>query len=265
MIQVFIPVWKRPEITRICFEGLKKHMKKMEMRVFCVISEFWAVDMCNEFGFEYLLTDNFPLGKKLNKGLAKVIENDFDYLMTSGSDNLYSEKLFEIYKDYYGKYDLFGLDKCYFVEGKKAKLVDYQLTIIGAGRMIRKKALLKACKRTKVKFLTSCGGLSGSYPKGSEWWIESKRAIKEEKTGILKIIEVGINLWDDKKDNSLSHNSNVRLFESGASNIVIQNKEVLIIDLKSDENIWKYNDLEGTNVPIQKVRKEIQWDLEAAC
>ena len=257
MIQVFMPIWKRPEITEICFKGLKRLMKSREMRVFCVVSELWAVDLCNKYGFEYLLTNNEPLGLKLNAGLAKVLENDFDYLMTSGSDNLYSDKLFDIYDNYIGKYDLFGLDKCHFVESGKAKRVDYNLTIIGAGRMIRKKALLKACRRTKVKYLTSCSGPGGSYPKDSEWWLERKAAKSEEKAGILSIIENGIKLWEDKSMNTLSHTSNVRLYQSGASNITISNEDILIVDMKGKENIWKYDDFEGVSVDYKKVTKEI--------
>jgi len=244
-ILAFIPIWKRPEITRQCLEGIKA----LGLDMFCVVSEDWAEDMAKEFGAEYVRTENKPVGRKFNKGLEGVLmlAKDYDYLMTFNSDTLINPKLLKVY-DYYMNegIDLIGVDKVYFIEDKKAKFVDYKLQIIGAARLISFKSLRKIAKRIKVKFLNSiAGSLNGNV--GEERFINKTQARMGAKSGFLEIIgEERVMLWDDSLNSTLDNSSNRKLIYEGASNKCIDvGKYPYVIDLKSDVNIWQFDSIEG--------------------
>ena len=239
----FVPVWKRPEITRQCFEGIKS----LGLDMFAVVSEDWAEDLCKEYGADYIRTENKPVGRKYNTGLAAVLDRDYDYLMTFNSDTLINPKLLDVYEYYMNEgIDLIGVDKLYFVENEKAKFVDYRLQIIGAGRMISFKALRKIARRIKVRFLNSvAGSLNGNA--GEERYINRSQARMGVKSGFLEMLEdERVMLWDDSLNSTLDNSSNTKLIYEGASNKCVDvGKYPYVIDLKSEVNIWKFEDIEG--------------------
>ena len=239
----FVPVWKRPDITRQCFEGIKS----LGLDMFAIVSEDWAEDLCKEYGADYIWTDNIPVGRKYNTGLAAVLDRDYDYLMTFNSDTLINPKLLDVYEYYMNAgIDLIGVDKVYFVEDGKAKFVDYKLQIIGAGRMISFKSLRKIARRIKVRFLNSiAGSLNGNA--GEERYINRGQARMGAKAGFLEILDdARVMLWDDNLNNTLDNSSNMKLIYEGASNKCVDvGKYPYVIDLKSEVNIWKFEDIEG--------------------
>lgn len=241
-ILAFVAVWKRPEITRRCFEGIKR----LGLPIFAVVSEDWAEELCKEFKADYVRTPNTPLGKKFNTGLKGALKKDFDYLMTFNSDTLINPELLKIY-EYHMKQGvgLIGVDKVYFIQGEECKRVDYQLQIIGAGRMISKDAL-EVAKQVKVRFLKSVGGVINGHPT-EEKYIPVHRAISGHRSGILEIIgEERIMLWDDERQRGLDGNSNMKIIHDQVSNKCIDTgNHPYVGDLKSDVNIWKYEDING--------------------
>lgn len=241
-ILAFVAVWKRPEITERCFRGIKK----LGLPIFAVVSEDWAEELCKKYGADFVRTSNTPLGKKFNTGLEAALKKDFDYLFTIGSDNLINPKLLDIYKYYMEKgTGLIGIDKCYFVQNEEAKHVDYQQQIIGACRMISKDAL-KTAKQVKVRFTQSVASVIYGYPT-EEKYIPVHRAIDGDRSGVLEIIgESEIRLWEPEKEKALDGNSNMKLIRDHVSNKCIDTgKYPYVIDLKGEENIWKYGDVEG--------------------
>lgn len=241
-ILAFVAIWKRPEITERCFKGIKK----LGLPIFAVVSEDWAEELCKKYKADYVRTENTPLGKKFNVGLEGALKKDFDYLMTFNSDTLINPELLKIYEHYMNQgIGLIGVDKVYFIQGKECKRVDYQEQIIGAGRLISKDAL-KVAKQVKVRFLNSVSGVIGGYP-SEEKYIPVHRAIGFEKSGMIEIIgEERIMLWNDDKQRCLDGNSNMKMIHDGVSNKCIDTgNHPYVGDLKSDENIWKYEDLNG--------------------
>ena len=215
--------------------------------MFAIVSEDWAEDLCKEYGADYIRTDNIPVGRKYNTGLAAVLDRDYDYLMTFNSDTLINPKLLDVYEYYMNEgIDLIGVDKVYFVEDGKAKFVDYKLQIIGAGRMISFKSLRKIARRIKVRFLNSiAGSLNGNA--GEERYINRSQARMGAKAGFLEILDdARVMLWDDNLNNTLDNSSNMKLIYEGASNKCVDvGKYPYVIDLKSEVNIWKFEDIEG--------------------
>jgi len=107
---VFLAVWKRPEITEICFMGLVRLRKKSRhpIEAFAVISEESMIPLCNKYDIKYTFYKNDPVGEKKNHGLTEAMKLEWDYLIEIGSDDLVKNELIEKYEPYFGKYEMFG-------------------------------------------------------------------------------------------------------------------------------------------------------------
>lgn len=143
-IQVVIPIWKRPEVTKFCFAKLKELISSTDhqISVLCVISEDEYVDICDEHGFQWLYFSNENLGDKINAGIKHALQFfDFDYLMMMNSDSVIKPELFEVYKPYFEREEnFFGVNKVTFVNfyTNEAKDYLYEFSIIGPGKMIHR-------------------------------------------------------------------------------------------------------------------------------
>lgn len=98
-IVFFIPVWKRPEITEICFMGIDR-LRKLgihEVSGFAVISEEEMKPLCDRYGIEYCFYKNLPLGEKKNYGVNQLLKKDFDYMVEIGSDDILKNEFLTLY------------------------------------------------------------------------------------------------------------------------------------------------------------------------
>lgn len=151
-IQIVIPLWKRPEVTRFCFEGLKKLIAetKHEVRVLCVISETEYIGICEEYGFDWIAADNFPVGDKINSGVRMALKSQWDYLMMMNSDNIIKAELLDkCYDSFFEKSEkFFGVNKVTYVkfDTKEAKEVTYDYSVLGIGKCIRRDVVELAFK-----------------------------------------------------------------------------------------------------------------------
>jgi hypothetical protein len=94
-------------------------------------------------GFKFVEAPNDCLGTKMNIGIERALEYDFDYLMNLGSDDIITKDLFKAYEPYFkDKKPFFGSTRLTFLDSrsKEAKTFDYGV-MIGAGRCIRRDVL----------------------------------------------------------------------------------------------------------------------------
>ena len=146
-ILILVPVWKREAITKICFDNLKELQKDFDIQVLCIVSEQWAKETAFKYGFKFVEASNDCLGTKMNIGVRKALEYDFDYLMNLGSDDIITKELFKSYYHYFqNDVPFFGPTRLTFVdsEAKETALFDYGI-MIGAGRCIKKNEIKKVC------------------------------------------------------------------------------------------------------------------------
>lgn len=142
----FLAVWKRPEITEICFMGLERLRKlgRFQMEVLAVISEEEMIPLCEKYGVEYVMHENLPLGRKKNFGLTQALKKDFDYLVELGSDDLLKNELFDAYEPHFiDRKPLLGIRSFVFLnsEDGECRLYTRKLSTFGLGRAIRKDIL----------------------------------------------------------------------------------------------------------------------------
>jgi hypothetical protein len=139
-IQIVIPLYKRPEVTRVCFDYLKAMIEAVthhEFSVLCVSDEIEYYEMCQSYGFEHIAFKNDPLGEKINFAIKWALErNEWDYLMTMNSDSVISPDLFfEYYDSFFGN-DVFGVSRVTYVNFYTDEAVDfeYHFSLLGVAR-----------------------------------------------------------------------------------------------------------------------------------
>lgn len=159
-IQVVIPIWKRPEVTKICFDYLKELINTVEheISVLCVISEPKYMDLCRLYGFEFAPYSNENLGDKINFGINYSLKNKYDYLMMMNSDSVVKPELFDVYKPYLENGEkFFGVNKVTFVNFYTDEAQDYiyEFSIIGPGKMVHR-SVVEQMKGKLYKSLNKC-------------------------------------------------------------------------------------------------------------
>lgn len=153
-ILILIPLYKRPEIWKICIRNLKRFIRRVswQIEVVCILSPDddhmkTNENLCKLAGFKCIYYPNFPVSDKINAGIRYIMAHyEFDYLMNFGSDDLIHPDIEQLYDEHFKLNRLFfGINTLYFYDydSKKAIFFDTYNTngAIGAGRMIHKSIL----------------------------------------------------------------------------------------------------------------------------
>lgn len=136
---IIVPVWKRPEVTKLCFENLAK----TGLSVFIASDEQWVFEEVKKYGFTIISTPNDYLGRKKNELLKVTLLDCFewDQVMEIGSDNLIDLSKLDEYLSL--GLDHYGTSSIYFADpkNKRAKYYNAPRKIWGAGRVMSRKAV----------------------------------------------------------------------------------------------------------------------------
>lgn len=146
-LTVLIPIWKRHDLTDICFANLKRQQDKFKFSVVVVGSEGEASKLlADKYGFTYLEFSNEFLGAKLNTGLS-LCKGD---VVVIGSDDFLSDSAFSYYATIDSDSFIYaGVSPVYFhsTKAKSLSLFVYKgqkFKTVGAGR-IYTRATIEAC------------------------------------------------------------------------------------------------------------------------
>lgn len=197
---IYLAVWRRPEITRLCFLGINRLRRhpKYNIQVLAVISEPEMISLCESHDIKWVMHQNYPLGKKKNYGLNICKEYEFDWLMEIGSDDIITDAMLDHYYQKFSQYKFFGITDMAYIESESGvcrRLTSHQSTY-GAGRCISREILEKA-----------------------EW-----------------------KLWKEDLNRGLDNDSTRKINKLGYSYHKVEPMEDPgLIDVKSNENIWKFN------------------------
>lgn len=139
---IYLAVWRRPEITEICFMGIDRLRKAgiHEVDALAVISEGSMIDLCRKYRIDYVMHKNYPLGEKKNAGLKRALEKGFDYLIDIGSDDLLKTEFLSLYPwkdDLYGLRDFIMLNS----EDGQCRRLNDRNGRYGVGRAISRRAV----------------------------------------------------------------------------------------------------------------------------
>lgn len=193
---IYLAVWRRPEITELCFKGIKRLQRHPDFstQAVAVISEVEMVPLCEKYCINWVMAENQPLGFKKNAGLKYCQTFDFDFLLEIGSDDLVLNSLLDDYKKFIAKYDFVGVQEIGLIDSVSGEARRWDDPIIyGAGRMISRKALelvnWKLWTDSRVRGMDR-DSLMMLYKKGISFW-------QIPKSDHPKVIDIKseVNLW----------------------------------------------------------------------
>ncbi len=267
-ILFFLAVWRRPEITELCFMGLNRLMKyNSNASSLAVISEKSMIPLCEKYGIEYVEHENEPLGRKKNFGLTGAMRKEWDYLIELGSDDLILNTIFEIYLPLMEKgEDFFGSDTMYFIDATDGNIRHYQAKEAqwgrgwGLGRAMSRKMLETFSGRVMAIGLT--GGYAGEViSEGSISFIKKQSAESLEKQGVIEILDHNESyyLWTDSAMRCLDNDSSQRIESMGYKYKPVSS-ETFLADIKSDENLWGFNPELGEKGDLEKFVNQLSQD-----
>lgn len=188
-------------MTRFCLGELKKIKSEHEIAVTCVISEEEYKEYCQAEKFDWIWTENDPLGKKINQGVKGALAHEFDYLMVMNSDNVFHEDLLKVYEPFFEKRNpYFGINRITYVNfyTRQARDFEYEYAVLGACKCLR---------RDVVEQAMAAGYL---YP-------------PEKNRGL-----------DDGMMDNMIHNL-------GVYPTIVRYEGQKVWDFKSEENIWNWD------------------------
>ena len=257
-ILCLLPIYQRHDVTALTFAGLERLAKVMKVRgieLYILVVASDKVDY--EFAFEWskscwgewpevFLTQapNLPLGRKFNAGLKEAIRYmdgyKIDYLMLCGTDNLLSNQLIG-YLETYGQdfqTPLFGFTNVamYNKATREAVEIVYPCAA-GVGRMHHINMLKRACDCHIAIAQRSLAGRFGNHTKGQTVYIPKWHT--PDPTN-YEIIGEAWHLWPDDTHSSTDIDSENWLLMSGYDCKYIKTPEPLILDIKTDDNISKW-------------------------
>lgn len=226
-ILLYVPIWQRPEITRLHMQNVRRlveyNPQRYHITPFYVVSEDWAETMCSEFGYPYHRTENSPLGRKLNEGLKQFINDDFDWLLTLGSDDFVEPEFLDDYLPYFQSRPIFA-----------PKVVN----MINATN-----GMVKACRVDR-----GCWGALRCI----SWELLRWASFDGEQF---------IGIWSNAGQRGMDYTSAINIHDRTGHAVMPAEIETKVFDLKTDLNINKFHEIEGTvfRARLEEMPKELHY------
>lgn len=149
-ILLLTAVWGRQEITKLQIQNVRRLVDfdpaRFAITPVYIVSEFWAVEMCQMLGIRFVWQENKFLGRKMNNGLKAFLHLDFDWLMVTGSDDFVEPEILNEYLPHFERHPAFGLNTVYAVEESTGNQREMQIGYaFGAMRCIRWDLIQQTC------------------------------------------------------------------------------------------------------------------------
>ena len=267
-ILFFLAVWRRPEITEICFMGLNrlKRAGLFPVEFLAVISEDSMIPLCEKYGIDYVYHENLPLGKKKNFGLTEAFKKNWDFIIELGSDDVLKTELLEMYKPLFYKHVVLNIGTfCYLnSEDGDCRLIK-TATSYGMGRAIERSVLEKHTRGVEIEALDAIMSPGRSVGPGQRGFFPKKDAESMARAGQVKVMgEERYKLWNDSINRGLDNSSNFFLHVNGVMDKKVITEEPLAIDIKSKDNIWPFNRDAGKKYDLDLALKGLSEDEKTA-
>ena len=243
-ILLYIAIYKRENIRDEVYRKLVNFINFAKLRELTV-KPFFIVSIREDLEYLkkyfpnplFVMSDNRPLGKKLNSGLSKALSLEWDYLMQLGDDNILDINYIKPMKaKMMDKVGMFGLNRYYARDddGQLHESMFYPFPV-GAGRCVRRDIIETAsdCRRVLgVKSDTS------GIRRGSEQTIHKTKV--SANVVVMKNVR---QLWGNHLNSGLDYNSMGNMVErmkiGKRPGFRIENIDdgIYLVDIKDGSNI----------------------------
>lgn len=266
-ILFFLAVWKRPEITEQCFMGLQRLMRH-GVSSLAVISETEMIPLCQKYGIYFCFHGNEPVGMKKNFGLTQALKRDWDYLIELGSDDVIQDGLIDAYmpsmkegKDFIGARTLLMTDS---VTGECREFEFDGELVMGLGRCFSRRLVEHFSGKVLVQMNLPLIVSDMAVQENECAFLTKEQADEFEhlKYGQRVKTSTHVHLWDNL-NRGLDNNSTSRILRNGFTYTGVETKEPLMMDIKSDENIWGFNPEIGKVGDLEKFLSKLTQEERA--
>lgn len=253
----FIEFWKEKYLITVC----------------ALISDRESEELCNRYNIVVIPTPVSPLGTKFNVGLENIMQKfSFDYLLQISDDDVFSPELLEWYEPaILGQIPYFGIKELYFIEAISNRAIHFKYhyptnKLVGCGRMF----LHSAIRRTAYKVQLLC--LKTRVHNGVNLVKDKILFIPEYQAQYLDAMRFGkiisgpqFTLWKSDQIRGMDSESEINLVLNNYMPVVVKTNRPLITDIKSDVNIWKFDDLSSFGENVEPSEAQHFWsDQEKA-
>jgi hypothetical protein len=146
---IIAPNFGRPKILSLFGASIQRLRRELDIYIpVCIISGAEDKPICDKYFLTHIIQENKPVTSKFNRGMAYMKSIGIDYVLVSGSDDLFStDTIRRIMEEAEKGFDLIGLLDIYFYAGDgqyKGQL--RHLThkrILGVGKTISARVLDK--------------------------------------------------------------------------------------------------------------------------
>lgn len=257
-VLIFLAVWRRPEITEICFQGIDRLRKSglLQIDTLAVISEKSMIPLCKKYGIDFVMHKNEPLGEKKNVGLNYAMLKSWDYLLEIGSDDVMKNDILEAYTPYMESgTPVFGIHDFFYINSGDGQCRRYTTkSTYGAGRCISRATIEAVCYGVDCTVHEAIIGGSYVFGEGQTGFLPYADALENEKLGRVTITgQPRYRLWSDDIMKGLDNNSGARLYRNFIPYKSVPTEKALLIDIKSEENIWAFNPDLGEEASLEDV------------
>jgi len=268
-ILIFLAAWRRPEITEICFMGIDRLRKSglYPIDTMCVISEKSMIPLCKKYNIDFVIHKNEPLGEKKNVGLNYAMLKSWDHLLEIGSDDILKTEILEAYRPYFEKgVELFGIKDLVFMNSENGECRRYKTnTVFGAGRVMKRSTIEQIAYGVDIIAKEGIICVGGTTGEGMPGFLKYDQAKELEGLGRVEITgQPRYKIWKDDIMKGLDNSSTFLFHKNLIGHKAVDTKEPLVIDIKSETNIWKFESEVGERYSLEKVMEGLSEDEKSA-
>lgn len=156
-IGIIAPNYQRPKVLHLFCESIKRIRKELDNYIpVCVISDEEDKNLCGAYHINHITQKNLPVTDKFNRGVAWARDMNFDHILISGSDDIFStDTIRRIMEATSEGYDLIGVNRLYFYAGDglyRGNMVRFDAQrMLGVGKTIKMDILAKVNYRPWTK------------------------------------------------------------------------------------------------------------------
>jgi glycosyltransferase involved in cell wall biosynthesis len=259
-IVVYTCMHRRAKVSRL----FVNQIQKLGLDIFAVVTEddIESLDLCKELGVNHIPFSNKRLGAKWNAGLEYITAN-YDYVIVMGDDDLMTQSYLDAVMPFIDQNDPFGgVDSCYVsIYGNTysaAKIKYSSNKILGCGCYIRTDLLRIASKKIGI---TWTQGGPPEYRNSKSLPFSLAQHFSD--TGRARLNgQPYFELWNPLRQSSLDYERDYKIAAVGYAPRVIHTETPTLVDVKSEVNIWSFDDVLNNRWATKCDFKEIQELLE---
>jgi len=263
----FLAAWKRPDITEICFKGIRRlidYANGYTGMAFCVISEPYMRPKAEKYGIKTFMYSNDYLGQKKNAGLSEAMKHEWDFMVELGSDDILSNQYMDLMmKQIHNGMHYVAIQEHNFVNKYTGEVKHVWHPswpgAFGVGRMFSREILVKNAIGYDVRFLKNYTSGGGIFRKNLRITLEHKKAHDLVNRGIIEIIRgPSVCLWDTHINSGLDTSSNRFLHSKQVFATLMGYPDAPVtVGIKSDVNIHSFEKFDGKPRDLEWIKPYI--------